>query len=241
MDIWQWFRCLPAENRFSNDGEVGQLFLDCYDAYNEHRFPRLIELCGTSDALQALVAARDEDNLPLYVLCVRQSGNKVLARIKQLRAQAAVDEMFFLDEGERTALALATAYEAPFAVLESMILLGKLDVKKRNILDIANLYLRLPLPPHCPLPLRSRRHQAPGSSLPLSPAHQRHYRSHSPGPHRPSQQEPRRRAPRVFAHRGSPCHNRPPHHAPPLHQARFRLQEQAPPHGDHRARHPARF
>jgi len=69
----------------------------------------------------------------------------VLARIKQQRTQAAVAELFYQDEVGLTALAVAAIREAPVEVLESMILLGKLDVKKRNILDIANNYLYLPL------------------------------------------------------------------------------------------------
>jgi len=52
-------------------------------AFKEHRFLRLIELCGTSDALKALVTGNSEDDLPLHVLCYRNSWNKVLARIKQ--------------------------------------------------------------------------------------------------------------------------------------------------------------
>jgi len=69
----------------------------------------------------------------------------VLARIKQLPTQSTVDELFTLDDLGDTTFTMACAREAPVEVLESMILLGKLDVKKRNILDIANNYLYLPL------------------------------------------------------------------------------------------------
>ena len=49
-DIWEWFQSLmPAENRFSD--------YTSWDAFKELRFLCLIELCGTSDALEALVAA----------------------------------------------------------------------------------------------------------------------------------------------------------------------------------------
>ena len=64
-----FFQNLPAENHFSNDDEVCNLFFDSYNKFKKHRFPRLIELCGTSDALEALVAAHSEDGLSLYVLC----------------------------------------------------------------------------------------------------------------------------------------------------------------------------
>ena len=87
----------PAENRFSNHNEVYNLLVDCYLAFKERRFPRLIELCGTSDALEALVAAHDEDNMYLYVLSRRESWDKVLARIKQLPPAAAVAELFGVD------------------------------------------------------------------------------------------------------------------------------------------------
>jgi len=69
----------------------------------------------------------------------------VLARIKQQRTQAAVAELFYQDEVGLTALAVAAIREAPVEVLESMILLGKLDAKKRNILDIADIALALPM------------------------------------------------------------------------------------------------
>jgi len=68
----------------------------------------------------------------------------VLARIKKLPTQVAVAELFSQEELGYTAFALASIHEAPVEVLESMILLGKLDAKKRNILDIANADLRLP-------------------------------------------------------------------------------------------------
>jgi len=79
------------------------------------------------------------------VLCWRQSWNKVLACIKVLLTQAAVAELFSQDEFRRIAFAIASGNEAPVEVLESMILLGKLDAKKRNILDIAGIDLQLPL------------------------------------------------------------------------------------------------
>ena len=82
--VWVWFNSMPAENRFGNHNEVYRLLCDCYNAFKQHRFPRLIELCGTSDALEALVAAHSEDGLPLFVLCYRKSWYKVLAGIKQL-------------------------------------------------------------------------------------------------------------------------------------------------------------
>ena len=82
--IWEFFKDLPAENRSSNDVEIHGLLVYSYVAYKQHRFPRLIELCGTSDALEALVAAHSEDGLPLFVLCYRKSWYKVLAGIKQL-------------------------------------------------------------------------------------------------------------------------------------------------------------
>jgi len=93
--IWSWFEnYLHAENRFSNHDEILDLLSECYYDFKEHRFSRLIELCGTSDALEALVAAHDEDNLSLHVLCIRESWDKVPARIKQLPPQDAVDELF---------------------------------------------------------------------------------------------------------------------------------------------------
>ena len=69
----------------------------------------------------------------------------MLARIKQLPTQAAVAELFYQNEIGDTALALASFYKAPVEVLESLIFLGKLDAKKRNILDIADDDLDLPL------------------------------------------------------------------------------------------------
>jgi len=138
-----FFRDLPVENRFSNHDEVGQLLCDCYHAFKEHHFPRLIELCGTSDALEALDAAYVEDDLSLYVLCCRKSWDKVLARIKKLPTQAAIDELFSQDELGCTVLARASIHKAPVEVLESM--LAKLDASKRNILVIADIDLCLPL------------------------------------------------------------------------------------------------
>ena len=109
--VWTYFESLPVEGRFSNYGEVGQLLLDCYNAFKLHRFPHLIELCGTSDALEALVAAHSEaeDDLSPNVLCRRESWNKVLAHIKQLPTQATIDELFSQDEIGYTALSNASA------------------------------------------------------------------------------------------------------------------------------------
>ena len=120
--------------RFSNHDEVDKLLLDCSNADNEHRNPRLIELCGTSDALEALVAAHSEDNMSLRVLCLR---------IKQLPTKAEIAELFYQDELGRTTF--AEANNAPVEVLESMLALGKPDAEKRNILDIADIHLRLPM------------------------------------------------------------------------------------------------
>ena len=142
--VW-YFRDLPAENRFSNYDEVFNLLLDCYVPYKQHRFPRLIELCGTSDALAALVAAHSEDDLSLEVLCLRHSWNKVLARIKKLPTQAAISELFSQDESGATTFARAADEAASAEVLESLFDLAKLDAEKRSILDIADFDLRLPL------------------------------------------------------------------------------------------------
>jgi len=75
----------------------------------------------------------------MIVLCYRHLWNKLLARIKQLPARAVVAELFSPDENEATAFTIA----APVEVLESI--MGKLDAEKRNILDIADLFFRLPL------------------------------------------------------------------------------------------------
>ena len=80
------------------------------------------------------------------MLCFRW-WDKVLARIRQLPTQAAVAELFAQDELGETSFALACAFKAPVEVLESIILQGKQDAKKRNILDIATISLRLPM--HC--------------------------------------------------------------------------------------------
>ena len=61
--IGQSFQDLPAENCSSNFAEVHNLLVDCFAAFKQHLFPRLIELCGTSDALLALVATHSEDDL----------------------------------------------------------------------------------------------------------------------------------------------------------------------------------
>jgi len=144
--IWLWFmRLLPADNRFSNHDDILDLLVCSYNAFKRRRFPRLVELCGTSDALLALVAAHSEDDLSLDVLCYRESWDKVLARIKQLPTQATVDELFSLNELGVTAFTLASANDTLVAVLESMLDLCELDAEKRNILDIADIHLRLPL------------------------------------------------------------------------------------------------
>ena len=88
------FRCLPSENHFCNRDEIFYLLADSYNEFREHRFPRLIELCGTSDALAALAAAHSEDDLPLIVLSLRNSCNKVLAH--QAASYPGVDELFRL-------------------------------------------------------------------------------------------------------------------------------------------------
>jgi len=141
--VWVWYNGMPVENRFGNHNEVYRLLCDCYNAFKQHRFPRLIELCGTSETLEALVAAHVDDDMSLLVLCLRQSWNKVLARIKQLSAQAAVTELFCQGEYSATTFAAACDLEAPVDVLESM--LAKLGVQTRNILCIADIHLRLPL------------------------------------------------------------------------------------------------
>jgi len=76
-----WFDCLPAEKRFSIHDESDNLLYGCYLAFRVQRFPRFIELCGTSDALVALAAAHAEDYKSLCVLSLRHSWNEVLARI----------------------------------------------------------------------------------------------------------------------------------------------------------------
>ena len=118
--------------------------VNCGNAFREHRFPLLFELCDTSHALEALVAAHSQDELSLYsllVLCLRE----LLARIKQRPTQAAVPELFHQNELGGTALAFASSYKAPVEVLETMINLAKLDAEKRNILDITCSDLRLPM------------------------------------------------------------------------------------------------
>jgi len=143
--VWEWFNSMSAENRFSNHADIHRLLAHSYNSYREHRFPRLIELCGTSDALEALVAAHDEDDLSLRVLCLRSSWSMVLVRIKHLPVKAAVAELFSLDEIGRSAFAIASVEAAPVEVLESLLILSKLDAKKRNILGIADIDLCLPL------------------------------------------------------------------------------------------------
>ena len=135
---------LPAAKRFNNHNvEIFHLLSLSHKAFREHRFPRLIELCGTSEALEALVAAHSEDDLPLAVLGARKLWNNLLARIKQ-RPSLAVAKLFYKDKLGATALGVATD-RAPLDVLESMILLAKLDAEKRNILDIPAIGFTLPL------------------------------------------------------------------------------------------------
>jgi len=112
-------------------------------------------------------AAHSEEDLPLLVLVCHKWWNKVLARINQLPPQAAVAELLSLDEFRRTALALASVYKAPVEVLESMIILAKMDGKKRNILDIADNRLALPLHNTA----YANRHQAPCSPPPPITTH----------------------------------------------------------------------
>ena len=174
----------------------------------------------------------------LYVLSRRESWDKVLARIKQLPTQAAVTELFSKDELGDTSLACAATNEGPVEVLESMLSLAKLDTKKRNILDIADIGLRLSMHiistfHHDPAAIKLLVRRYPAALLAKSCS------GHPPpGLYPPAQHEPRSRGPPARAHL------RPPrHHAPPLHQARLRLrpQEQAPTHGDdRRAQYPAR-
>jgi len=61
------------------------------------------------------------------VLCIRNSWNKMLARIKQLAPPAVVAELFYQDQFGGSAFALASAYKAPVEVLQSMLRLAKLD------------------------------------------------------------------------------------------------------------------
>ena len=134
---------LPDEKRFSNHADILILLCECCNAYSKYRFPRLIELCGASDALKALAAAHVEDDLSLQVLCNRSSWNKVLVRIKLLSTQAAVAELFSQNELAFTAVTVAAHHGAP--VKELKIMLGKLDAEKLNILVIAHISLCLPL------------------------------------------------------------------------------------------------
>jgi len=112
------------------------LLRDCRDAFGDNFFPRVIELYGTSDALEALVAAHVEDELSPTALCLRKSWSKILARIKQLPTQAALAELFYQDASGQHCVVFTCGNKARVEVLESMILLGKLDAKKRNILAI---------------------------------------------------------------------------------------------------------
>jgi len=91
------------------------------------------------------VAAHVEDDLPLLVLCKRQTWKEMLERIVKLRTEPAVAELFTQDEFGRTAYALACAYEAPVAVLESILMTADCDAKRRNILDIVDCNSFLPL------------------------------------------------------------------------------------------------
>ena len=49
------------ENPFSNHDEILNLLIHCWMAFKRHLFPGFIKLCGTSDALDALVAAHVEE------------------------------------------------------------------------------------------------------------------------------------------------------------------------------------
>ena len=71
--IWEWFPCLSAKNRSSNYDEVNNLLRDCCVAFKQHRFPRLIELCSTSDALEVLLEAHAMLSF-LRVVEVRRHG-----------------------------------------------------------------------------------------------------------------------------------------------------------------------
>jgi len=124
---------------------VSFLLVRSYNAYKKHHFEHLVELCGTSAPLLALIAAHTEDSLSLDVLCFRKDWPAVQSRLHRLRARAAVDEIFAQDGNGGTALARAVADEAPLAVLESMIVVSGMDGEKRNILDIATIDGCLPL------------------------------------------------------------------------------------------------
>ena len=139
--VWQWFDDWHDDSRFSNHVEIDDLLSDCYFAFKDHHFPLLIELCGTSDPLEALSAAHSEDDLSLHVLCHRESWNTVLARIKQLHTKATVAELVTQDERGHTAFVLASRLGAPADPHAQ----PGLDTKKRNILAIANIDLQLPL------------------------------------------------------------------------------------------------
>ena len=113
------------------------MLCDCYIAFKQFRFPRLIELCGTSDALEALKAAHSEDDLSRALLAhlVEQGA----------RAHQAVAELFSQDELGVSTLTSVATNDGPMEVLEIMIKLAELDVEKRNILNIATITLCRPL------------------------------------------------------------------------------------------------
>jgi len=106
------------------------LLRDCRDAFGDNFFPRVIELYGTSDALEALVAAHVEDELSPTALCLRKSWSKILARIKQLPTQAALAELFYQDASGQHCVVFTCGNKARVEVLESMILLGKLTPRR---------------------------------------------------------------------------------------------------------------
>ena len=130
-----FIRCTNPKTEFSDTWEDCEM--DCLDAYKAHDFPHLIELCGTSDALETLVAAHVNEDLSLHALNYRDEWDKVIARINRLPTQIAVDELFFQDELGKLAFLITCSVEA-LEVLESMLELGKLDAAKRNIMDTAD-------------------------------------------------------------------------------------------------------
>ena len=65
--IVEYFHSMPAENSFINHDDIGRLLVDCCRTFRQLHFPRLIELCGTTDALEALEAAHSENDLSLLL------------------------------------------------------------------------------------------------------------------------------------------------------------------------------
>jgi len=93
--------------RGNNDNDIHRVVGSCWLNYKEHRFSRFIELCGTSEALEALDAAHSQNDLSLSVICLRKLFNKALANMDLLSAHAAVAEIFWLGEDGYTAFASA--------------------------------------------------------------------------------------------------------------------------------------